>query len=215
MSVAKNPKKSSAKKKIVDVEEPGKTAPSSTSKPVIVTNRPILKDPMVTPKADESAEPLADETKKLKHSAGSTIKPIDDSGSPKDDAIDDQPDAEPEKTYTGQEAKTEAEPSADEETEDESKTTDQPAEKSAKKTKPDPEAEAAEQTKHDAAVQKLADSKKYELPINAVEKRKTKHFVALGVVLAVLLALAWGDIAADAGLIRINGVKPVTHFFSN
>jgi hypothetical protein len=39
--------------------------------------------------------------------------------------------------------------------------------------------------------------------------------VALGVVLAIVLALAWADIALDAGLIQINGVKPVTHFFSN
>ena len=42
---------SEAKKKtakpIADVSHPGKSAPSSTSKPVIVTNRPILKDPMM------------------------------------------------------------------------------------------------------------------------------------------------------------------------
>ena len=35
-----------------------------------------------------------------------------------------------------------------------------------------------------------------------------KRIVILGVLLAVLLALAWVDIALDAGLVNVNGVKP-------
>ena len=31
----------------------------------------------------------------------------------------------------------------------------------------------------------------------------------------LLLLLAWGDIALDANLIQVSGIKPVTHFFSN
>ena len=42
-----------------------------------------------------------------------------------------------------------------------------------------------------------------------------KRFVALGVLLSILLLLAWADIALDAGLVKVNSVKPVTHFFSN
>lgn len=34
--------------KVFDVTRPGKVGPSSTAKPVIVTNRPILRDPMMT-----------------------------------------------------------------------------------------------------------------------------------------------------------------------
>jgi hypothetical protein len=81
--------------------------------------------------------------------------------------------------------------------------------------KVDLEAEAKQQAEHDAAIQKLVDSKKYFLPINAVEKRRSKRFVAVGVLLSLLLLAAWADIAADAGLISVPGVKPVTHFFSN
>jgi hypothetical protein len=35
------------KKKVIDVSHPGDSAPSETSKPVIITNRPIMKDPMM------------------------------------------------------------------------------------------------------------------------------------------------------------------------
>jgi archaellum component FlaD/FlaE len=77
------------------------------------------------------------------------------------------------------------------------------------------DAEAEAQAKHDAAIQQLVDSKQYFLPINAVEKRRTKRVVVLGIVLSIILALAWVDVALDAGLIHIAGVKPVTHFFSS
>jgi hypothetical protein len=35
-------------KKVFDITKPGKSAPSASSKPIIITNRPVLKDPMVT-----------------------------------------------------------------------------------------------------------------------------------------------------------------------
>lgn len=63
-------------------------------------------------------------------------------------------------------------------------------------------------------VDKLIESKKYFLPINSVEKRRSKRVVAFGILLSLLLIVAWIDIALDAGLIEINGIKPVTHFFS-
>lgn len=67
----------------------------------------------------------------------------------------------------------------------------------------------------DAALQKLIESKKYFLPINALEKRRSKQFVALGIFLSLILIIAWADIALDAGLLHINNIKPITHFFSS
>ncbi|HEY5442745.1 MAG TPA: hypothetical protein VIJ68_04360 [Candidatus Saccharimonadales bacterium] len=77
------------------------------------------------------------------------------------------------------------------------------------------EAASAEAAKQEAAVEKLADSKQYYLPIDTVEKRRSRRFVGLGMLLSLLLIVAWADIALDAGIIQINGIKPVTHFFSN
>jgi hypothetical protein len=76
--------------------------------------------------------------------------------------------------------------------------------------------EAEEQAAaHAAAIDKLAESKQYYLPIKTEEQRHAKRFIALGAVLIVVLALAWLDVALDAGLIHTSSVKPVTHFFTH
>lgn len=75
--------------------------------------------------------------------------------------------------------------------------------------------ELAAQEKHDAEIQKLIDSRTYVLPIKTVEQRRSKKVVIFGVVFSLLLVIAWVDIALDAGLIEISGIRPVTHFFSN
>lgn len=152
---------------------------------------------------DETAteENEAVKNKELAHSTGPKLKPLK------------EPEPQPEPKAEETEAavkKQETEPEQPADNEDAP-----PAKTEAKPKKQDEAAEAAEHAKRDAAVQELIDSRKYELPINAVEKRKTKHFVVLGVLLAILLVLVWIDIAADAGLIHISGIKPVTHFFSN
>lgn len=204
MSQKEKPTKS-RKKTMADVDEPGKSAPAATSKPVIITNRPLLTDPMVVDKDAETGEEKV-EKKQLQHSAESTLQPIDKPDQATAEAAD----------------KTEpagSEPAKQPDNPDEAPADETPSsgdgEKNKAKDKEKLEAEAAERAQQAAAVQKLIDSGKYVLPINAVEKRKTKRFMVMGIFLAVLLALVWGDIAADAGIIHISGVKPVTHFFSN
>lgn len=73
------PKKtnSPADKKIFDVAKPGKSAPTASGKPIIITNRPILKDPMVVDKSGQdtaTATPLAPS----KPSTRIKISPLDD-----------------------------------------------------------------------------------------------------------------------------------------
>ncbi|HET7060030.1 MAG TPA: hypothetical protein VFH99_01785 [Candidatus Saccharimonadales bacterium] len=181
------------KKTINDVDHPGKSTPSATSKPVIVSNRPLLKDPMVVdedaalPKEGPDPDDKKPPKEELEHTAGPKLQPPD---TIQPDDAQTQP-AEKKETLPAQ--------------------TEPPGKKEA-----DPKQEAAEETaKQAAATQRLIDSKRYELPIDTVEKRKTKRFVVLGVVLAVLLTFAWIDVAIDAGIIHIGSAKPVTHFFSN
>lgn len=61
----------------------------------------------------------------------------------------------------------------------------------------------------------LVDEKTYFLPINAAVHRRSRNVFIVGVILIVLLALAWLNIAMDAGFVTIPGVRPVTHLFSN
>lgn len=279
-------------KKIIDVAQPGKTPPPVNSKAVIVTNRPIMKDPMVVDEAaspadlpTESAKPKTEavimplaktsektektktKTTKSKKSESSEPEPVEidndktiavlaeeaavkeeesiaegksqpatetETAPPVETPLEeppaapvDQPDIEP----VVPEPETNTESTAGE-TED-GDTTDTaadkpeaaadqtPAEDEAASTKTDQSvaeaeaAEAAEQDKHDAAIQKMVDNKQYFLPINSVEKRRSKRVFVLGAIVSVLLILLWVDIALDASLIEIQGIKPVTHFFSN
>lgn len=76
-----------------------------------------------------------------------------------------------------------------------------------------PDAINEEQAKADAELQKLIDSKKYFLPINTLENRRSQRFVAIGILLSLIMIVAWADIALDAGLISIDGVKALTNFF--
>lgn len=219
-------KQKATAKPIVDVAQPGKTAPPLTSKPVIVTNRTILKDPMVVEKTADDTE-KSEATSKTKATEGSDIQPtettVDESVASKPEHVlapsPTAPTPEPEaKEVTPPPAEKTAEPdtpATEEPAPDKTDSQDAEADNGATLTDAQIEAEATAEAAREAEVQKLIESKKYYVPVNAVEKRRTKRVIALGVVLSIILALAWVDIALDAGLIDMGGVKPVTHFFSN
>lgn len=72
--------------------------------------------------------------------------------------------------------------------------------------------EEAKKAEHDANVQKIIDSKTYELPITTEETRRSTRMTLLGVLLAIILGVAWIDVALDAGLIQLAGVPHTTYF---
>ena len=170
--------------------------------------------------ADKPGDTDADESK---NASGESLEDKSDSAPPadadtsKDEAPKEEaPKSDDKPPESPPESKPESAPAPDDA--DSDADDDAAGDSDAKKTGPSDEeleAEAQAKAKHDEAVQKLIDGKQYFLPINAVEKRRTKNFVLLGLVVSLLLILAWGDIALDAGLITVPGVKPVTHFFSN
>lgn len=202
---------------VTDVAHPNTSAPPDTSKPII-TSRPIIKDPMVVEDEADAELPgqsAPDEAKSLplKKAGETKIKPL----SEKPEKAEPQP--EPAKTEPASQTNDTAGPEKSaEETEEE---TGAAAEKGSDETpgnkseKAEDEAEAEAQAAEEAKVRKLVDSRKYFLPINAVEHRRSARFAAVGIILALLLVVAWVDVALDAGLIHLGGVKPVTHLFSN
>jgi hypothetical protein len=277
-------KKTPEKKNIMDVSRPGKTAAASTSKPVIITNRPILKDPMVVHDANDSEGERITVTTgksslqpKLQPTASETAPAEDVSTTEPAPASDPAPAAEepaaesgPEPVGNSQkvlasrlrfgaakpnvsdpevpeiedttEEKTETEPVKEAEVTapvaeekptpkvepkpklpvpapakvEESTAVDQDRLRPGDSIK-DPEAETEEDKKareHAEAIQKLVDSKQYNLPIVTGEKRRSRRVVVIGLFLSVVMLLVWVDIALDAGLIQLGGVKAVTHFFS-
>jgi hypothetical protein len=75
------------------------------------------------------------------------------------------------------------------------------------------EAAAAEaEAKRKANLQALVDNKTYFLPINAVSRRRSQQLSVVGLLLIIVLSVAWLDLAADAGFIHVP-ILPLTHFF--
>jgi len=226
MTNAKKPANNHSKT-IIDVARPDTLKPDLTSKPVLVTNRSILKDPMVIEQATPGIVPVVEPAQLTEPGEKSRIQFSAPPPKADDRAEAHQSTNEPVLAQSSKKAIAQAgapklaanksvqsRPSASDTSENSGEAEDYDS-SSAETTEKELTAAAEAQTKHDAAIQKLVDSKQYFLPINAVEKRKTKRFVILGVILSLLLALAWVDVALDAGLIHIGGIKPVTHFFSN
>lgn len=208
---------------ISDVEKPGKTAASPTSKSIIIKTTPLIKDPMVVEETDKKAED--DISKNVVKAGGSSkikLQPLTTSDTPetKDEVTTPEkpnlPDEEPKKDDPKSDEPVQSDKPAVEDETDSDK--DQPTESKDKALNtPDEQdaAEASRKAEHDANLQKIVDSKTYYLPINAVEKRKTKRFVLLGIALSIFLILVWINVALDAGLIQIDGVSPLTSFFSS
>lgn len=270
-----NSKKASTRK-IIDVSDPDSQASETSSKSIIVTNRPIMKDPMMVAEENNANNKVAtsafsdDNKVQERSSTKSKIEPlsapiiegetiiepqnedtskeevIDESATKKPLIINENNTKAPITEISPIEAKNEPaiEPTpVKEETEPVASTDNKPAETKPVENLPsEPETpennevnktdntdknvedknakqiEAEEASKieaHEQAINKLVESKQYFLPINSVEKRRSKRFVSLGILLSLLLIIAWADIALDAGIINLSGSIPHTHFFSS
>jgi hypothetical protein len=198
-------------------DKPVPATEAAKGPPALITKRALMKEPtaQAASQSDEviqSAEPMI-----MKTAGKPTIEPTGAVTKATIEASD--------QAITQVPAETPAAP-APAETEHKPAPTPAPAEDKEEEAKPDSddekpeqtaeaieEAEAAKQAEHDTAIQKLVDEKQYFLPINAVEKRRSQRFILLGILLSVVLAFAWLDVALDAGIISLNVNLPHTHLF--
>lgn len=202
-------KKSEVKGDIFDVAKPGTSAPSSSAKPIIVTNRPVLQDPMMV--ADDNKPEAANPTPVVSPSTKKKIEPLHPAA---DTALEMKTEPQPAPASA-------AEPNTNETVTPTPKANiDLNTEPSESETtagdKKKPETDEALQKKaaeRAAELETLTESRKYYLPINQIEKRKNKRYAILGACFIVLLGVAWADVALDAGLITIPGITAPTHLF--
>jgi hypothetical protein len=75
-----------------------------------------------------------------------------------------------------------------------------------KKEEEEKAARAAEQ-------EKIIESKKYYLPIHSAKDSRDLHLALVLLLAVIVLGLVWLDIALDAGIIKIDGLHALTHFF--
>jgi hypothetical protein len=158
--------------KSIDVTKSGGAEPQPTTKPIIVTNRPILKDPMVKDPDGKEHQPVSATGKVVAAPAGLVDKktPVD-MPKPTSDAAN-KPAVKPTETPASSEKAV----------------MDAVAAKSAGKDKP--AAQTEEEAKRQAQIDKLIEEKKYFLPIGQVTKRKKniQLLIVLGVVVAAAAA---------------------------
>ncbi|MDB5181576.1 MAG: hypothetical protein JWP13_339 [Candidatus Saccharibacteria bacterium] len=212
--------------KVFDVSKPGKTMAAATGRPVIVSNRPIMQDPMV------SAQVTAESDTSGRGSSKVVIKPLsgEEEGQTADSEVravasepskdlEEKSDDSEKSEETAEAAK--AEPKVPEKPDAESDTTDDtaqdgtPALDGANTSTSKEAAELEATAKQLEEIDKLTESKDYFLPINSVEKRRSKIVTILGLVLIIVLGLLLINLLLDVGVISIDGVRPVTHFFSS
>lgn len=212
--------------KIMDVARPGATLADANSKPVIITHRPMVADPMVNtrPAALSPARPLAQAGKKIEplstelkaeSAPSSTAKTLSepvalleapDAPPAATPAIPVEPTATTPPVVQSSEPPVVAEPKpapAAEQPMQQQETEPAPP-TSESKAKSDKQAVAAEQAKaaHQAELRALVDSKKYYLKIDDSATSSIRTFVLT--VLVVLLIGAIGLVVAiDAGVLDL------------
>lgn len=205
-----------------DVKRPDRVTPETTARPIVVTNRPTLtNDPMMTPSAtEEQAEGTSDVP--MNHSA-KTIKPLGDApeeavqpGEPKPS---EKPAADPPETAGQPESKPAtvrppapplpSETSSSDTADEGEGSRDTDASISAEEV-----AAAEAKAKRDDELEQLIASEKYTVPINAVQRRRSRTNTIILSLLAVLLAVALADVVTDVGLVKPPSSVPHTHFFS-
>lgn len=219
-AVKKNmaPSKKSNDEKVFDVAAPGKTVASASGKPVIVTNRSVVRDPMVTPVA--SGEVTTDPEMSAESEAGSNeqehdaatpklrIEPLhSDIKAESKEAASEEPDSEAEPKP----ADTELDKTSDTEPEeaDDAKSSDTQGEKTEEATgEEDAEdelgdvggeakkaenkaaaAEAAAEEKRQQEADSAIASKQYFVPINAVKKRRSMRLLILVAIIFIAAAV--------------------------
>ena len=199
--MAKSKNNNVAAKRITDISRSNDVPSSANSKSVIISNRPIVRDPMMTAPEIEDAAPVktvagVSHERLIMPPTSSAPLASSDAATKSVQSVPTTPVPEPESVKP-------PEPS-------EQKEEDQPLNLEAEEAKlEDAEAERR------AELQKLVDDQTYFLPVDSRELKRAHEVIVISVVIALLLALVWFDVALDAGLVHIAGVKAPTHFFSN
>jgi len=166
---------------VFDVSKPGKTAADPSSRPLIVTHKPMVKqDPMVAPETEEKKEEK---------------KPL----TPKREAV-----LQPSEELISEEAKKpkEEEKKPEENTSDDSAAIESLAGEAEAKQKNKKQDE--EIAKKAAEIENLIQSKKYNLPIHDASYRSKSLFTTLlNIILILMVLAALFVLAIDAKLINV------------
>ena len=216
--------------KFFDVSHPGKSTPSSTSRPTIVGHHTILQDPMVN--ADHENEEAVTNTSSLVNRTSITnivpsdeavagynsTEKIEDTSEPSVEDVKDKVEDEPQV-----EADTETEKPKTEETELIEPESKEPAEEtsdiqmqSTDGTNTEEQKKAEKETKEDIekqeAITKLIADKTYFAPIAGNKGNSAKRNFVMPIIVALVVVFVAGYLLIDSGIIKTSVKLPVSFF---
>ena len=218
-------------KKVFDVAKPSTTPAEANSKHIIVNHGPMMHDNTLVGQGNGSDMEEVKDSSQESHLPASThaleIKPLSndlDTATPdkdkhgsssaktaeQDSAAPATEDTSPK--HQSSDVSAESSPS----TQDSQTTTDDDSKSKDKSSNEQAEVEKAAkaEAERDARISGYVESGQYFLSINKVEERKNRQLVIVGIVVAVLLAVVWLDVALDAGIISNTYHLPHTNFFA-
>lgn len=178
---------------IFDIARPGSGGlpASSTSRSIISSNRPLMRDPMMSEPSEGDLTPPKEAPKP---SPKMVIQPLHDTTEPEPVAPAKPPEGFPEPVPDAA-VKLEDAPGVPLDSEER-------------------EVDSELARKHAARLQKMIEEEEYFLPIKTVEERRSRKVAIFGILLIVVLAAAWYNSALDAGLLPNIYNLPHTSFFT-
>ena len=216
--------------KFFDVSHPGKSTPSSTSRPTIVGHHTILQDPMVN--ADHENEEAITNTSSIVSRVSTTnivpsdeavagynsTEKIEDTSEPSVEDVKDKVEDEPQV-----EVDTETEKPKTEETELIEPESNEPSEEvdeiniqSTDNTNTEEQKKAEKETKEDIekqeAITKLIADKTYFAPIAGNKGNSAKRNFVMPIIVALVVVFVAGYLLIDSGIIKTSVKLPVSFF---
>ena len=225
----------SKKGKSIDIIS-GAPKADPSSRPIIVRSGPIMRDPSIIDQGNSEETMPKSEEGMISQAKTIKINPVSDTNEtsqepkreltltpdPRPEPDQPEPETTPDpSTISADETTPKPEPAQVTETKPE-ETTPKAPEEEAPVTDMQSDAALKRQAlkqeeadkEHLKKLDQLVESERYFLPINMREKRQNRRVVIIGVVIAILLAIVWVDVALDAGLISNSLHLPHTHFFA-
>lgn len=211
--------------KISDIKGPDNVAPATTSRPLVVTNRPVIADPMVVAaKAYTEMEESKAPARTTKVIRPMTLAGTDDAAEEDAKELTETEEQTEEKLPDAGRTSVPLEQTVAPETLTE-KPTAEPVQNDAAALEPEQrdteaEAEHAKELLQEAEIARqqeldsLITSGKYAVPVGAVRRRRSRMYITLLCVIGFLLAILLLDAAFDAGIVTAPKSIPHTHFFT-
>ena len=210
--------------KFFDVSHPGKSTPSSTSRPTIVGHHTMLQDPMVNTE-HENEEAVTNTSSLVNRTSITNIVPsdeavagynstekIEDTSEPSveevRDKVEDEPQVDEQKAEEPELIEPESKEPVEETSDIQMQSTDGTNTEEQKKV----EKETKEDIERQEAIAKLIADKTYFAPVGVNKRKSSKRNFVMPIIVALVVVFVAGYLLIDSGIVKTSVKLPVSFF---